>query len=198
MAYSLLVSEPDFASLLVSEPDFADTPRILGDFCRAVGRMVQRSPEKETPARVAALLPDLVSTPHLLSAAQRTAPADGYARHTVFICPDDRFSVLAMVWSPGVVTPVHDHRSWCAFGVYQGLIEETRYRPAGAGPDGAMAAPVARVSYRVGDVGHLPVDGSDIHRMHNPTAAPAVSIHVYGGNFEKLGPNLGQIYAVEG
>ncbi len=185
-------------SLLVSEPDFTDTPRILGDFCRAVGRMVQGSREKETPARVAALLPDLLSTPHLLTAAQRTAPVDDYGRHKVFICPDDLFSVLAMVWSPGVVTPVHDHLSWCAFGVYQGLIEETRYRPAGAGPDGAMAAPVAQVTYRAGEVGYLPEGTRNIHRMHNPTAAPAVSIHVYGGNFEKLGPNLGQIYAVEG
>lgn len=185
-------------SLLVSEPDFADTPRILDDFCRAVGRMVQGSREKETPALVAALLPDLLSTPHLLTAAQRTAPPDDYGRHKVFICPDDLFTVLAMVWSPGVVTPVHDHHSWCAFGVYQGLLEETRYRPAGAGPDGAMAAPVARVTYRAGEVGYLPKGAGDIHRMHNPTAAPAVSIHVYGGNFEKLGPNLGQIYAVEG
>lgn len=185
-------------SLVSSDPVFTGIPRILGDFCRAVGRMVQGSAKNETPARIAALLPDLLSTPQLLSDAQRMVPAEGYGRHKIFICPDDQFSVLAMVWPPGVVTPIHDHHSWCAFGVYEGVVEETRYRPTGSGPEGAMAVPVVQAYHRVGDVGHLPVEAPDIHRMHNPGATAAVSIHVYGGNFEKLGPNLGQVYAVEG
>ena len=184
--------------VVVSEPVSVDTPRFLDDFCRAVGRMVQGTPKNETPACIAALLPDLLLVPHLLSDLQRTVPVDGYGRHKVFICPNDLFSVLAMVWPPGVVTPVHDHKTWCSFGVYEGLVEETRYRPTGAGAIGATAMPVAQACHRKGDVGYLPVDAPDIHRMHNPGAAPAVSIHVYGGNFEILGPNLGQIYSVEG
>ncbi len=185
-------------SSVATEPAFSDIQYALGEFCRAVGRMVQGSPKKETPARVAALLPGLLSIPDLLCDAQRAAPADGYGRNKLFLCPDDLFSVLAMVWPPGVATPIHDHKTWCAFGIYQGMVEETRFHPAVAGPEGPMAVPAAVIRHRVGAIGHLPVDAPDIHRIHNPTAAPAVSSHVYGGNFEKLGPNLGRIYAVEG
>lgn len=173
-------------------------PSVLDEFCRAVGQIVQRSPKKETPACVATLLPGLLSTPDLLSGAHRSAPVDGYGRHKLFVCADDRFSVLAMVWPPGVATPIHDHQSWCAFGVYEGVIEETRYRPAGTVGGRAQAEPVARFHHRAGAAGHLPVDAPDIHRMHNPTAATALSIHVYGGNFEKLGPNLGRVYPGRG
>lgn len=184
-------------SSATAEPVSFRGQRVFGEFCRAVGRIVQGSPEKETPARVAALLPGLLSEPALLNAAQTAVPADGYGRHKVFICPDDTFSVLAMVWPPGVSTPIHDHHSWCAFGLYRGMIEEIRYRPASVSPERATATPVARFGHRSGDVGCLPVDAPDIHRMHNPTADPAISIHVYGGNFDKLGPNLGRVYVAE-
>lgn len=188
MSYSTVSDESALA---------APSPELDG-FCRAVAQIVQRSPKKETPACVARLLPELLSTPGLLCDAQRTAPPDCHGRHPLFLCPEDGFSVLAMVWPAGVVTPIHDHKSWCAFGVYEGVIEETRYRPAAVESERCEAEPVAKVRYRPGDVGHLPVDAPDIHRMHNPTGAAAVSIHVYGGNFEKLGPNLGRVYAARG
>lgn len=173
-----------------------DGRQALGDFCLAVSGMVQRSPEKESPVRVAALLPALLAERGLLAEEEMAAPAEGYGRHKLFVCPHGRFTVLAMVWPAGVVTPVHDHLGWCAFGVYRGVVEETSYRPLATGP--LIAEPVARTRHLVGDVGHLPVDAPDIHRMHNPTGAPAVSIHVYGGDFDRLGPNLRRIYAVEG
>jgi len=186
-------------SSMVADPSArTDSRQALGEFCRAVARIVQGSPEKESPARVAALLPALLSEPALLTEAQMAAPAEGYGRHKLFLCPEGRFSVLAMVWPAGEATPIHDHRNWCAFGVYRGVVEETRYRPLATGRGTATAAPVSRVRHRVGDVGHLPVDAPDIHRMHNPAATTAVSIHVYGGDFDRLGPNLGRIYAVEG
>jgi len=31
--------------------------------------------------------------------------------------PDCSFSVTAMVWRPGQVTPIHDHVTWCVLGV---------------------------------------------------------------------------------
>ena len=42
----------------------------------------------------------------------------------------------------------------------------------------------------------MPVDGPNIHTINNPTEEVAISIHVYGGNFEILGPNLDTIYTV--
>jgi len=34
----------------------------------------------------------------------------------------------------------------------------------------------------------------DIHAIHNPTADPALTLHVYGGDARKTGPNVKIIY----
>lgn len=169
-------------------------PMSLQAFCSEVGRLVAAVPDSEAPALAAGLLPGLLANPGLLAPEHRTVPKGPYGRHAVFVCPEDRFSVLAMVWPAGVVSPVHDHLTWCAFGVYEGVLEESRYAPAGDG----TAERVASQIHHPGDVGTLPVDASDIHSMSNPTDRATVSIHVYGGNAEKLGPNLKRAYTVKG
>lgn len=168
----------------------------LEHFCRQVGRAVEERPACDLPRLVAELLPDLLRLPDLLTPALRRAPADGYGRNPVHICSQDRFSVLAMVWPPGVTTPIHDHRDWCALGVYEGLIEETRYNPVTDTVDCITAVPFETSRLRRGATGHLPVDAPNIHAIHNPTDAVAISIHVYGGNCEKRGPNLGRVFTV--
>jgi predicted metal-dependent enzyme (double-stranded beta helix superfamily) len=168
----------------------------LDRFCHDIGRALQTEPLCDIPRRVAGLLPDLLVQPNLLTPAEKCAPADGYGRNRVFICPQDQFSVLAMVWPAGVTTPIHDHRDWCAIGVYEGLIEETYYHPANAAPDCATAVPGRTVRHGPGAIAHLPVNAPNIHSIHNPTDQVAISIHVYGGNCETLGPNLGKIYTV--
>ena len=105
---------------------------------------------------------------------------------------------ITMVWPAGVTTPIHDHRDWCAIGVYEGLIEEAYYSPADASPDCATAVPSRTVRHGPGAIAHLPVDAPNIHSIHNPTDKVAISIHVYGGNCETLGPNLDRIYTVQG
>ncbi len=167
----------------------------LGAFCRRVGESIDGAPEAGIPARVASLLPQLLATPNLLTPEQRSLPPQGYGRHHLFICPDEAFSVLAAVWPAGIVSPIHDHMTWCALGVYEGLVRETRYVPAGAAGDDAMAVSVTDLT--AGDVAHLPVDAPDIHCMHNPTDDVAISIHVYAGDAEKLGPNVKKIYTAE-
>ena len=70
-----------------------------------------------------------------LPAQRRRASHEHYARHLVYADPDDRFSILAIVWDRGQMSPVHGHHCWCAVGVYQGLLTETAYREsAGASP----------------------------------------------------------------
>jgi predicted metal-dependent enzyme (double-stranded beta helix superfamily) len=166
----------------------------LKTFCRHLGTALAQVPEAEAPARAAALLPGVLANPALLAVHQRAAPETGYGRHCIFICPQDRFSVLAVVWPAGIGSPVHDHATWCAFGVYEGALEERRYRPAGGG----CAVECARLVHRPGAVAHLPVDAPDIHSMHNPATRPVISIHVYGGNSDRLGPNVKTIWPVEG
>ena len=169
----------------------------LERFCRSVGGVVDGSPLSEVPGRIADLLPELIALPDLLTDAQRQAPADSYGRNRIFVCPQDKFSVLAMVWPSGVTTPVHDHRDWCTLGVYEGVIEETYYSPQNESADCTVAVPQKMVRHEAGAIAHMPVFGPNIHKIHNPTDEIAISIHVYGGNCETLGPNLDRIYTVQ-
>ncbi len=170
----------------------------LEAFCRFAGRATAELPESEIPARLAAMLPSILCRPDLLTSAQRAAPDTGYVRHPLFLCPDDRFSVMAVVWSAGVFSPIHDHSQWCAFGVYDGAVEESVYEavclPAGPPKDMLMARIAGSTLHLPGAVGHMPAAATHIHRMHNPGLQPAISIHVYGGNCEKLGPNIDRVY----
>jgi predicted metal-dependent enzyme (double-stranded beta helix superfamily) len=169
----------------------------LARFCQSAGRIASSAPASEVPARVAAILPYIISDPGLLNDAQRRVPESGYGRHVVHLCPNDLFSVLAVVWPAGIFSPIHDHETWCAFGVYEGVLEETHYLPADASSGCQTAIEKEMVRHLPGAVGHLPVDACNIHRMHNPTTEPVISIHVYGGNSEKQGPNVDRIYQVQ-
>lgn len=170
----------------------------LDRFCHDVARALETEVLCDVPRRVAGLLPDLLLLPNLLTLEQRRAPVDTYGRNRVFICPQDQFSVLAMVWPAGVTTPIHDHRDWCTLGVYEGIIEETFYTAVSGASDCTTAVLHKTVSRQPGAIAHMPVDAPNIHSIHNPTDRDAISIHVYGGNCEKLGPNLDKIYTVEG
>ena len=53
---------------------------------------------------------------------------DRYARHLLYLDPEKRYSVLAMVWAPGQGTAIHDHAGmWCVECVYRGRITVTSY-----------------------------------------------------------------------
>lgn len=167
-----------------------DARLALHDFCKKVGAVVSNTPETECPAAVEALLPDLLAVEGLLTVDDRAAPADGYGRNVVFLCPNNLFTVLAMVWPAGVETPIHDHQAWCAVGVYEGAIEESVFRAEGK--DGAVL-----IKSMIRDEGaccSLPWGAPNIHAIRNPTDEVAISIHVYGGNIERDGPNLDRIY----
>ena len=166
----------------------------IEDFCQTVGAIVSGHPVEDVPRRIAAHLPELLANRELLRPDQKALPAEGYGRHDVFLCPNDLFSIVAAVWPAGYTSPIHDHKTWCTFGVFEGAIQETGFRRLSEDPSCADAVATAQNRWEVGDVAHLPVGGGDIHCMYNPGDRPAVSIHVYGGNSVKLGPNLVRIY----
>jgi predicted metal-dependent enzyme (double-stranded beta helix superfamily) len=175
----------------------------LNDFCNQIGAVLEDLSDREAPKRIAEILPGALATPHLLVPEHRALPPTGYGRHDVFICPNNRFSILAAIWPAGICTPIHDHLTWCAFGVYEGVLHETRYRPAhsnganGANEKCSHAVKTVLIEHKMGVAGYLPPDEPDIHCIHNPTDQTAISIHVYGGNAHELGPNLETIYSVE-
>ena len=66
---------------------------------------------------VAAELRRHLPTPDVLTAEQRLGSADRYLSHTLHVEPDGSFSIIALVWRPGQKTRIHDHVTWCVFGV---------------------------------------------------------------------------------
>jgi predicted metal-dependent enzyme (double-stranded beta helix superfamily) len=82
------------------------------------------------------------------------------------------------------MSPVHAHRTWCAFGVQQGVLTETFYAP------GEPPEPRATRLLALGATGGGPADPGQIHRLANLSCRSAVSIHCYGVAFERFGADV--------
>lgn len=141
---------------------------------------------------------DLVATqlrrhlpaPDVLTAAERAGDPADYQCHVLHVEPDGSFSVTAMVWRPGQVTPIHDHVTWCVFGVVQGVEYEELFALSA---DGSHLAAAGRNENHVGSVSGFAPPG-DIHRVRNIGDSVAVSLHVYGADITRLGSSVRRTY----
>jgi 3-mercaptopropionate dioxygenase len=123
--------------------------------------------------------------PDILTAEQRLGSPDGYRSHTLHVEPDGSFSIIALVWRPGQLTRIHDHVTWCVFGVIQGVEHEELYD--------ADLNLVGLSDNHVGDVSGFAPPG-DIHRVHNTGSATAISIHIYGTDVTRIGSSARRFY----
>jgi 3-mercaptopropionate dioxygenase len=128
--------------------------------------------------------------PDMLTAVEREGIADDYQCHVLHVEPDGSFSVTAMVWRPGQVTPIHDHVTWCVFGVMQGIEYEELFALAA---DGSHLTDVGRNENRLGEVSGFAPPG-DIHRVRNIGDSVAISLHVYGADITRLGSSVRRTY----
>ncbi len=138
-------------------------------------------------AVAAALAPHLSRRDLLEGAGCRCSP-DAYTRHLLH--EGDGYSVLALVWRPGQMSPVHAHRTWCVFGVHCGWMTETFFDRTEAG-----AEPVACAARRAGDVGGGPASPEAIHRLANLGTEVAISVHVYAARFARLAQEVNLVLA---
>jgi predicted metal-dependent enzyme (double-stranded beta helix superfamily) len=53
----------------------------------------------------------------LAAAVRVSGDPETYKSEVLHSEPDGSFSIVALVWRPGQVTPIHDHVTWCVFGV---------------------------------------------------------------------------------
>ena len=134
----------------------------------------------------------LPRVPDLLTAAEREGDPAGYQCHLLHVEPDGSFSVTAMVWRPGQVTPIHDHVTWCVFGVLQGVEYEELFVLAA---DASHLLDTGRNEGRPGEVSGFAPPG-DIHRVRNIGDGIAVSLHVYGADITRLGSSVRRTYDV--
>jgi 3-mercaptopropionate dioxygenase len=139
----------------------------------------------ETAQLVAAQLRRHLPMPDVLTAEQRLGSPDGYRSHTLHVEPDGSFSIVGLVWRPGQLTRIHDHTTWCVFGVIQGVEHEELFD--------ADLNLVGRSDNHVGDVSGFAPPG-DIHRVHNTGEDTAISIHIYGTDVTRSGSSVRRFY----
>jgi predicted metal-dependent enzyme (double-stranded beta helix superfamily) len=123
--------------------------------------------------------------PDVLTPEQRLGSPDDYSAHNLHVEPDGSFSIVALVWRPGQITRIHDHITWCAFGVVQGVEHEELF-------DSDLNV-IGSSDNHVGDVSGFAPPG-DIHRVHNTTEETAISIHVYGTDVTRIGSSARRYY----
>ena len=106
----------------------------------------------------------------------------GYGRRLLHHDPEDRYTVVVMVWGSGQGTPIHDHAGkWCVECVYRGRIRVVSYELLGdASAEQVRFRREREVLAGIGEAGLL-IPPFDYHVIENAHEATAVTIHVYGG-----------------
>ena len=138
-----------------------------------------------TAQRVAEQLRLHLPSPDVLTAEQRLGSPDDYQAHPLHVEPDGSFSIVALVWRPGQITRIHDHLTWCVFGVIQGVEYEELFD--------ADLNMIGREENHAGDVSGFAPPG-DIHRVHNTGDDTAISIHIYGTDVSRIGSSVRRAY----
>ena len=163
----------------------------MDELVRAVRAVVQQHVERRETARlVGAELRRHLPTPEVLSPEQRRGEEASYRSHVLHSEPDGTFSIVALVWRPGQITPIHDHVTWCVFGVIQGLEYEELFELDEAND---CLVEAGKGANWMGDVSGFAPPG-DIHRVRNIGDKVAISIHIYGTDVARIGSSVRRYY----
>ena len=162
----------------------------LHDLCSEVRAAVShRCSWEQTAKLVATALQRHLPPPDVLTVQQRLGDPDHYCSRPLYVEPGGTFSIVALVWRPGQETPIHDHVTWCVFGVIQGVEYEELFT---LNKDGHLVD--AGVNENpAGSVDYVAPPG-DIHRVRNAGDSIAISIHIYGTDVCRLGSSVRRIY----
>lgn len=158
---------------------------MLADIARAA-----TTPLATRHREVAGALAPFLGQPDLLAGRDCPCNTQRYCRHLLHNNAEAGYAVVAIVWTPGQMSPVHGHRTWCAFGVHRGWLTETYFSR-----DGQTVLPNACTPRTPGTIGHAAADPNAIHRLANLGTQEAISIHVYGVPFDAFGADVNEVYA---
>jgi predicted metal-dependent enzyme (double-stranded beta helix superfamily) len=146
-------------------------------------KCVTRCPEKE----ISDILAIISLDPFLLEGLRLDFSHERYVRH--HICSGRNYSFLAITWLPGQASPIHSHKTWCALSVYEGRLTETLYNEDEIGIDLVLAKHLFP-----GHVSHSALGKPGAHRLRNNSTRQAISLHVYGAPFDRLGTDVNFIW----
>lgn len=128
----------------------------------------------------------------LLTPEQSEGAANCYRRHLLIADPQGRYAAAALVWQPGQASPVHGHHTWCGYTVLEGVLQETLYE----WDDATDCASALRTQARAaGAVSYVRAGLAAIHRLANTGTRPAVSLHVYGVQGERIATHVNRLVA---
>jgi 3-mercaptopropionate dioxygenase len=167
------------------------TKTSLDELVSAVRAVVSRHADwRQTARLVARELERGLPSADALTEKQRTGDPRGYRSYPLHIEPDGSFSIVALVWRPAQVTPVHDHVTWCVFGVVQGHEHEELFK---LDEERECLVEAGTKTNRAGDVSGFAPPG-DIHRVRNAGEDTAISIHIYGTDVSRIGSSVRRYY----
>jgi predicted metal-dependent enzyme (double-stranded beta helix superfamily) len=149
-----------------------------------------RADWRRTARLVAGALRRHLPSPTVLPLEHRLGDPAEYYSHLLYTEPGGLFSIVALVWRPGQVTPIHDHVTWCVFGVVQGIEYEELFT---VDEDGGCLVPAGAKENRTGEVSGFAPPG-DIHRVRNAGDQTAISIHIYGTDVSRIGSSVRRYY----
>jgi predicted metal-dependent enzyme (double-stranded beta helix superfamily) len=158
----------------------------LTELVTAIRGVVDRHADWRLTAQlVAGQLRRHLPGPGLLSPEQRRGDPTDYQSLLLYVEPGGFFSVVALVWLPGQTTRIHDHLTWCVFGVLQGIEHEELFDPD--------LNVIGENDNHPGAVSGFAPPG-DIHRVHNVGTTTAISLHVYGTDISRVGNSVRRYY----
>jgi predicted metal-dependent enzyme (double-stranded beta helix superfamily) len=165
--------------------------RQLESLATAVRAVVgERAGWRETARLVASELERELPSPSILTPEQRAGDPERYRSQVLHAEPDGSFSIVALVWRPGQVTPIHDHVTWCVFGVIQGMEYEELFE---LDAERRCLVEAGNAVNLAGEVSGFAPPG-DIHRVRNAGDLTAISIHIYGTDVPRIGSSVRRHY----
>jgi predicted metal-dependent enzyme (double-stranded beta helix superfamily) len=156
------------------------TTPLLTELAENLQSVIDRCAAHAAAPAAKALLRGYVCDPKLLAVEHKQGDPDTYKRHLLYAAPDGSMSILALVWLPGQVTPIHGHTAWGAVGVYEG--EPFCENFATWQNDNAAIGLRSTMKMRLqpGTLASVRPGIDDVHRIGNDTMHRAITLHVYG------------------
>ena len=155
---------------------------------------ISKLPTASALPMAARFLAELVSDPSFLGSEvlpllEEARDAEDWYVANSYEGGDDAYSLKIFVWPTGTGTKIHDHSSWGAYACASGTVLEERYDRIDDGTleEHARLDKAWQLWWSPGDGASTVLPGGGgIHRVGNPGANTAISVHLYGPRLEEI------------
>jgi len=154
----------------------------LTDFIREMTAVVEMYSEAVVRASEAEkLVGKLVYSKSWLPPNKQIPDSNHYARYSLYLDPQDRFELIALVWLPGQVTFLHDHDgTWGVEGVLCGRMKVTNFLQIEKhSNDIVKLFHTGTMTVGAQSTSQL-LPPADCHILEAAGEQPTITIHVYG------------------